>query len=214
MWRTGGHVTTWETAGCWMTLSNKLMRWCFNTEVAMITCQGELSLENDVWCSPPQLLHNPMKLLQFLKRQEKKESRDIRNQVLFIVRGDQSSLTEYKGRFIIKKNWLPMRGSGKFYCEKTKILRKTNPPSPGDRSLGREGSLCLLINTSTPEISLVILLTVCCTILLMLVRRICYWNNYNSLNRYLPLSSSLVCLILYWSCMEKFFLGHSWESKS
>lgn len=38
----------------------------------MITCQGELSLENDVWCSPPQLLHNPMKLLQFLKRQEKK----------------------------------------------------------------------------------------------------------------------------------------------
>ena len=47
----------------------------------MITCQGELSLENDVWCSPPQLLHNPMKLLQFLKRQEKKESRDI------IVRG-------------------------------------------------------------------------------------------------------------------------------
>ena len=53
----------------------------------MITCQGELSLENDVWCSPLQLLHNPMKLLQFLKRQEKKESRDIRNQVLFIVRG-------------------------------------------------------------------------------------------------------------------------------
>ena len=102
----------------------------------MITCQGELSLENDVWCSPPQLLHNPMKLLQFLKRQEKKESRDIRNQVLFIVRGDQSSLTEYKGRFIIKKKIDCQWGGDQvsFIVKKPKFSEKpTLPPQAIDK---------------------------------------------------------------------------------
>ena len=34
-----------------------------------------------------------------------------------------------------------------------------------------------LLNPFTPEISLVILLTNCCTIFMILVLRICYWIN-------------------------------------
>ena len=45
----------------------------------------------------------------------------------------------------------------------------------------------------------------------MLVWRIFYWIN--SPNWYFSLLSSLVCLILYWHCKEKFCLGHKWELK-
>ena len=54
-----------------------------------------------------------------------------------------------------------------------------------------------LINPFTPAISLVILLTVYYTVLWILV----------------SFFLSLVCLILYWYCKEKFWLGHSWELK-
>ena len=49
----------------------------------------------------------------------------------------------------------------------------------------------------TPKISLVILLTVCHTVLVMFVWRIWYWINLHSLSFYFSLFSSLVCLILY-----------------
>ena len=42
--------------------------------------------------------------------------------------------------------------------------------------MGREMRETLL-NPFTPEISLVILLTNCCTIFMILVLRICYWIN-------------------------------------
>ena len=69
------------------------------------------------------------------------------------------------------------------------------------------------VNPLTPKISLVILFTVCHTVLVILVWRIWYWINLYSLNWYFSLFSSLVCLILYWYCKEKFCLGHSWELK-
>ena len=50
----------------------------------------------------------------------------------------------------------------------------------------------------TPKIILVILLTVCHTVLVMLVWRNWYWINLQSPNWYFSLFSSLVCLILYW----------------
>ena len=53
------------------------------------------------------------------------------------------------------------------------------------------------LNALTPKISLVILLTVCHTVLMMFVWRIWYWINLHSLNLYFYLFSSLVCLILY-----------------
>ena len=68
-------------------------------------------------------------------------------------------------------------------------------------------------NPFTSKISLVILLTVCHTVLVMLVWRIWFWINLYSLNFYFSLISSLVCLILYWYCTGKFCLGHSWELK-
>ena len=67
------------------------------------------------------------------------------------------------------------------------------------------------VNPLTPKISLVIPLTVCHTVLVMFVWRIWSWINSFSLNLYFSLFSSLVCLILYWYCEEKFYLGHSWE---
>ena len=66
------------------------------------------------------------------------------------------------------------------------------------------------INPITPKISLVILLTVCSVILDMLVREFGIESTYNTL-RFFSLFSSLICLILYWYCKEKFYLGHSWE---
>ena len=68
-------------------------------------------------------------------------------------------------------------------------------------------------NPFTSKISLIILLTVCHTVLVMLVWRIWFWINLYSLNFYFSLISSLVCLILYWYCKEKFCLGDSWELK-
>ena len=73
--------------------------------------------------------------------------------------------------------------------------------------------IILHLNPLTPKISLVILLTVCYTVLVMLVWRIWYWINLLSPNWYFSLFSSLVCLILYWYCEEIFCLGHSWELK-
>ena len=71
----------------------------------------------------------------------------------------------------------------------------------------------LFINPLTPKISLVILLTVCHTVLVMLVWRIWDWINLKSPNWYFSLFSSLVCLILHWYCREKLCRGHSWELK-
>ena len=93
----------------------------------------------------------------------------------------------------------------------------------------------VLFKPFTPKISLVILLTVCNTILLRLVRRILHWRNQLSPNCYFSLFSSLVCLILCryfkekilpWSVMVvkglrsclkhsppralQFLLGHCW----
>ena len=62
-------------------------------------------------------------------------------------------------------------------------------------------------NPFTPKISSVILLTVCHTILVMLVLRIWDWINLQSHNWYFSLFSTLVFLILYWYWKEKFFLG-------
>ena len=67
------------------------------------------------------------------------------------------------------------------------------------------------VNPLTPKISLVILLTICHTVLMTFVWRIWRWINSFSLNLYFSLFSSLVCLILYWYCQEKFYLGHLWE---
>ena len=55
----------------------------------------------------------------------------------------------------------------------------------------------VLFNPLTPKISSVILLTVCQTILIMLVWRIWYLINWYSHNWYFSLFSSLVCMILY-----------------
>ena len=68
------------------------------------------------------------------------------------------------------------------------------------------------INPITPKISLVILLTVCGVILVMLVREFGIGSTFNPL-RFFSLFLSLICLILYWYCKEKFCLGHSWELK-
>ena len=68
-------------------------------------------------------------------------------------------------------------------------------------------------NPLIPKISLVILLTVCQTILIMLVWRIWYWINLFTSDWYFSLFSSLIWLILRWYCKEKFCLGHSWELK-
>ena len=54
----------------------------------------------------------------------------------------------------------------------------------------------------------VILLTICHTILMLSIWRIWYWINSWSLNWYFTLFSSLLCLILYWDCKEKFSLSH------
>ena len=40
-----------------------------------------------------------------------------------------------------------------------------------------------------------------------------YWINLKSPNCCISQFSSLVCVILYWYCKEKFCLGHSWEFK-
>ena len=40
-----------------------------------------------------------------------------------------------------------------------------------------------------------------------------YWINLKSPNCCFSQFSSLVCVILYWNCKEKFCLGHSWEFK-
>ena len=45
----------------------------------------------------------------------------------------------------------------------------------------------------------------------MLVQRIQYWINSLSSNWYFSLFSSLIWLILYWYCKEKFWFGYSWE---
>ena len=47
------------------------------------------------------------------------------------------------------------------------------------------------------------------TILMMLVWIINYWINLRYSTWYFSLFLSLVCLILYWYCKEKFCLGHS-----
>ena len=68
-------------------------------------------------------------------------------------------------------------------------------------------------NLLTPKILSVILLTISHTVLVMLVWRIWYWMSLLSPNWYFSLFSSLVCLILYRYCKEKFCHGHSWELK-
>ena len=50
----------------------------------------------------------------------------------------------------------------------------------------------------TTKISLVILHTICHTLLILLVLRIYYWIMWWSPNWYFSIFSSLVCLILYW----------------
>ena len=74
-------------------------------------------------------------------------------------------------------------------------------------------TILLLLNPFTPKISSDILLTICHTILIMLVWRICYWINWKSRNHYSSLFSSLVCFVLHWHFKEKFSLGHSSELK-
>ena len=69
----------------------------------------------------------------------------------------------------------------------------------------------IYFNSLTPKTSLEILLTICYTVLVMLVWKIWYWINLWPPNWYFSLFSSLFCLILYWYCQEKFCLGHSWE---
>ena len=59
------------------------------------------------------------------------------------------------------------------------------------------------------QINFVILLTVNHTVPVMLVQRIWYRISYSSPNWYFSLFSSLIWLILYWYCKEKFCLGHS-----
>ena len=66
------------------------------------------------------------------------------------------------------------------------------------------------LNPFTPKISLVIPLTVCHTILMMLVD---IGLSNTSPNWYISSFSSPVCLILFWYCKEKFCLGHSWVLK-
>ena len=71
----------------------------------------------------------------------------------------------------------------------------------------------IIVNPFTPKISSITFLTICHTILIILVWRIWYWINQKSPNRHSSLLSSLVCFILNWHCKEKFPLGHSWELK-
>ena len=66
----------------------------------------------------------------------------------------------------------------------------------------------------TPNNLLVILLAVYHTILKILIHKIWYWINYLSPNCFLSLFSSLVCLILYGCCKEKFCLYQLCEFKS
>ena len=74
-------------------------------------------------------------------------------------------------------------------------------------------TILLVLNSFTPKISSDILLTICHTIIIMLVWRICYWINWKSPNHYSSLFSSLVCFVLHWHFKEKFSLGHSSELK-
>ena len=71
----------------------------------------------------------------------------------------------------------------------------------------------LYINPLTPKISLVILLTVCQTVLVMLVGESGIRSTYNPLIDIFIYSHHLSA----WYCMdvikEKFCLGHSWELK-
>ena len=73
-------------------------------------------------------------------------------------------------------------------------------------SQAKDGSLQVSFNSQD---LLVLLLTVCHIILVLLDRSIWYWINWLSPNRYFSLFSSLVSLILYWYCGEKFCLSHS-----
>ena len=75
----------------------------------------------------------------------------------------------------------------------------------------RPPSFLNFFNSLTPKISLVILLAVSHAVLVMLVWRIWYWIHFIPLTDIFSLFSSLVCLILYWYCKEKFCLGHSCE---
>ena len=77
----------------------------------------------------------------------------------------------------------------------------------------RLGGLCVRSGEVNSHIKFVILLTVNNTNLKILVQRIYYWINLLSPNWYFSLFSSLIWLILYWQCKEKFSLGHSWELK-
>ena len=68
------------------------------------------------------------------------------------------------------------------------------------------------LNPLVPKILIVIPLTVCHIFLVILVWRFGTGSaNYFSLKLFL--FPSLVCLILYWYCKEKFCLGHPWELK-
>ena len=71
----------------------------------------------------------------------------------------------------------------------------------------------LQLNPFTAKILLEILLSVCYSILLMLIQRIWYlinllfpnWNNF--------LFPLLICWILYWYWKEKYCLGQMWDKK-
>ena len=71
----------------------------------------------------------------------------------------------------------------------------------------------LYINPLTPKMSLVILLTVCQTVLVMLVGESGIGSTYNPLIDIFIYSHHLSA----WYCIdiikEKFCLGHSWELK-
>ena len=54
---------------------------------------------------------------------------------------------------------------------------------------------------------------VCHTTLMISIQRFWYWINLQPPNLYFYSFSSLVCLIFFWYCKEKFCLGHSWELK-
>ena len=95
----------------------------------------------------------------------------------------------------------PWAEIGKYWPGKEPIRLQDSLMCPLKKKIG-------LHNPLTLKISSVILLTVCQTIYLLLGWRIWNWINQLSPNWYFSLFSSLVCLILYWLCKEKFCLGH------
>ena len=70
-----------------------------------------------------------------------------------------------------------------------------------------------MLNPFTPEISPLILLTICHKNLYNVNLENLVLDQLKPPYIYFLLFSSLVCLILHWQCQEKFSLGHSWKLK-